>query len=252
MFVYRMPCYVCADMPRRLTFQHRKDKERAKRLEKNITLAELSSKLVLPSKQWCDQSPECFSKIVLCKLSQCKETVMVSHTLTIHPDLSCTLLVNNHEVNFHSCIALNAFVGQLNHTKLSDLLAQLERLKVCCGQPDEHYVKMVVAKKGIIVSPDGKISASVVKEPVVLGVVCHMQTVCTAGCEILSRTSKCTSCSRYRTNLRAMYNRWSKRQAGTPPHDSSSESTSTGSDKYINNRYLNTPEKISKLVALQK
>ncbi len=77
-------------------------------------------------------------------------------------DLTCLLVVNNYSVDFDSCNALKSFAGPINQEKLASLLTLIDCLEVCCGQPDEHLVKMVVTnKKGKILSPDGKLAAFV-------------------------------------------------------------------------------------------
>ncbi len=94
-------------MPRKPSFQHRKCKLRLKRLIKSvggpsdsladqsngetlpvsstIGLGELRTSLSLPSKSWCDQSPESDSieKLVIVKLCTYGDVVRATHTLTI-------------------------------------------------------------------------------------------------------------------------------------------------------------------------
>lgn len=53
--------------------------------------------------------------------------------------------------------ALEFFSGDMNTDKLNRLFQLLDRLKVCAGQPDEHFVRMISAKKGKILSPHGKV-----------------------------------------------------------------------------------------------
>ena len=93
--------------------------------------------------------------------------------------------------------------------------------------------KKATAKKGKIVSNEGR-------------TVCILdntdpQTVCTADCEILSASVKCSACTKYRATLRAMYHRWSKKQ-----QDMQDSST------FTNDRYLNTPQKKKKMEKLKK
>ena len=118
---------------------------------------------------------------------------------------------------------------------LSLLLTKLDGLPICAGQPDVHFVKMVAAKKGKIISPDGKVAAYVDDD------TCT-KTIRTGDCELICPTPKCESCKSYRANLRSMYNRWSKHRA----FDGSDTSSHT------NDRYLNTPEKKAKLDGLRK
>ena len=82
----------------------------------------------------------------------------------------------------------------------------------------------------------------------------YSKTVRTSECEIVCSSAKCSSCCKYRSNLRAMYHRWSKHwSCFTYSRESSVESSSTcSSSKFKNDRYLNTPEKISKIESLRK
>ena len=80
------------------------------------------------------------------------------------------------------------------------LLTKLDGLFICAGQPDVHFVKMVAAKKGRIISPDGKVAAYVDDDT-------RTKTICTGDCELVCPTTKFESCKPYRANLRLMYNR---------------------------------------------
>ena len=264
-------------MPKKLPFQHRKHKLTVKRLKKSlpdtessaepsdslagqssvetrpalstVVLEDLRIGFSLPSKSWCDQSPESLEKLVIVKLCAYGDVVQATHTLTVKADLSCLLVVNNHSVDFDSCDALKSFAGPINQEKLASLLTLIDHLEVCCGQPDEHLVKMVVAsKKGKILSPDGELAAFVDSEIVTFKGIDYHQTVRTANCEILSVSTKCSKCAQYRNNLRTLYNRWSKKRSIEPPVSSSSESSA----KYTNDRYLDTPQKIGKIDSLRK
>ena len=132
-------------------------------------------------------------------------------------------------------MVLWSFPRTLTAETLSLLLTKLDGLSICAGQPDAHFVKMVAAKKGKIISPDGKVTAHIDDD------TCT-KTVCTGDCELICPTTKCESCKPYRANLRSMYNRWSKQRA----FDGSDTSSHT------NDRYLNTPEKKAKLDGLRK
>ena len=57
--------------------------------------------------------------------------------------------------------APEAVPEKLNLESLHSLINLLDRLHVCCGQPDSHFVSMVSAKKGKVHSSDGKVAASV-------------------------------------------------------------------------------------------
>ena len=73
------------------------------------------------------------------------------------------------------------------------------------------------------------------------------KTVRTCSCELLVLDAKCSSCQNYRSNLRAMYSKWSKRQVAAE-----SVQMSDSSSSHTNDRYLNTPEKKMKVDDLKK
>ena len=77
---------------------------------------------------------------------------------------------------------------------LSLLLTKLDGLSICAGQPDVHFVKMVAAKKGKIISPDGKVTAYIDDD------TCT-KTIRTEDCELICPTTKCESCKPYRANF---------------------------------------------------
>ncbi len=62
-------------------------------------------------------------------------------------------------------------------------------------------------------------------------------TICTTSCTILTHGSKYLSCTRYRSDLRSLHSRWSRKRK-TP-------------SKNENNRYLRTSQKENKLRMLQ-
>lgn len=102
---------------------------------------------------------------------------------------------------------------------------------------------MVNAKKGKIISSDGKVAASIDQyAPVSVNGEHYRATVRTGSCEMVSTSHKCTSCKSYRDTLRAMYNRWCKRRT-CDLSDTSSHS---------NERYLSTPEKKAKMSKLKQ
>ena len=149
-----------------------------------------------------------------------------------------------HAVDPCKCAALASIPSTLNADSLSHLLQEIDSLKVCIGQPDAHFVKMVLAKKGKILSHDGKIVASIDEcMATVNGETCT-QTVRKNDCALLSSSLKCESCKIYRASLRAMHSRWSKRFMNDVPTSDSSSHT--------NDKYLNTPQKIAKISSLRK
>ena len=232
-------------MGRNNRLSHKKNSERKRLAEKRrrlseLTLQSLQSTLELPS-SWSDQSSTDLNRLVLCKMSHqagpSSQPVRISHCVMVDSDFTWSVFVEGLHVEISRCIALKSFPSALDSPTLSQLLKKVDELTLYEGHPDAHFVKMVSAKKGKILSHDGKFVAYVDE-------VCGSKTVRTCDCELLVSGNKCSSCLDYRANLRAMYSKWSKRQAdNTQVSDSSS---------HTNDRYLNTPEKKKKFDDMKK
>ena len=208
-------------------------------------LHSLHSTISLPSRAWSDQSPDRLNQICLCKISQFsnggKLPLFLTHSLTVKADLSWSLYVNGQEVLPSNCTALVSFPSVLDHTSLSKLLTMLDKLQVCPGHPDTHFVRMLRAKKGKVISPDGKVVCFVHSTPVEFNGEVYQETLRLTECELLSSFTKCSVCKSYRGTLRSMYHRWSNKLQ-----------VSSDSSSYTNERYLNTPEKKMKMCRLKK
>ena len=204
--------------------------------------------LSLPSRYWSDQTQDRDEKIMLCRMTRMSEQLKVTHSLSINADLSWSLFVNQRRVEATTCGALRTLAGPMSADKLSQLLLTLDRLPLCAGQPDDHFMRMILTKKGKITSSNGEVVAYVDDAHVELNGETYTQTIRTFNCEILSHSVKCSSCTKYRTTLRSMYHRWSKRQTQKVPTMASSSETK----KFTNERYMNTPEKRAKIDSLRK
>ena len=100
---------------------------------------------------------------------------------------------------------------------------------------------MVLAKKGKIISSNGKTVASVDNNARVFWKGNHCtKTVRRADRQMVSRTVKCDSCLKYRSTLNSIYYRWSK---------GCSKNSDTSS--HTNERYMNTPEKKKKFLNMK-
>ena len=107
---------------------------------------------------------------------------------------------------------------QLIPDTLSSLRSSIDRLGVCAGQPDTHYVQIISAKHGVVKSCNGDISATLNDYASVTsnGEV-FKQTVQTAKYELLV-IGNGNSCKAYRATLRKAYNRWSIEITDTSSH----------------------------------
>ena len=109
---------------------------------------------------------------------------------------------------------------------------------MCPGHPDKNFVEMLIAKKGKIMSKNGKDVVATIDSavPVLLNGDIYAQTVRKSSCEVLTNDTKCEQCVNYRDTLRKSFHRWKKRKDLPPSRDIASTS-------HTNLRYLNTPEK---------
>ena len=121
------------------------------------------------------------------------------------------------------------------------LLKLLETCRVCPGHPDEQYEDLAKGKKGRFLSPQGELVAYEDGGFTVdMNGKRYMRTIRTSHCDILIHGDKCESCSQFKPTLRAMHSCWLKKpQSPRTPN------------KFANNRYLNTPDKLKKLKLLQ-
>ena len=117
---------------------------------------------------------------------------------------------------------------------MPQLISLLDRVSVCPGNPDSHFLAMADARKGKF--PTAAIDESI---PVIINGKTHSRTVRTNSCQIVVAVSdtRCSSCKSYRNQLRATYSRWLKK--------------SPTLKKCANNRYLDTPQKKEKMKSLQ-
>ena len=211
------------------------------------TLQDLHNSLKLPSRSWCDQSPQPLTCIKVCKLtshaSSSRQPLVITHCLTVNSDMTFSLFVHNCEVKQNSCSALASIPVELNLDSFATLLSLVDRLRVCAGHPDANYVAMATSRKGVFKSQDGSATATLDNyAPVKLNGEIFAQTVRTVACEMLVAEAKCVSCATYRATLRKLYSRWS-----VPRADEISDPSS-----HANERYLNTPEKKAKLDKMKK
>ena len=131
-----------------------------------ITLPDLHASINLPSSAWCDQSPrdEPLTCIKLCKLasqsSSSQQPLVVTHCLTVNDTLHWSLFVHNHEIKHDQCTALAPVPERLKPDTLALLLSLADRLGVCVGQPDDHFIAMATARKGAFISHDGSTVAT--------------------------------------------------------------------------------------------
>ena len=122
---------------------------------------------------------------------------------------------------------------QIDVVSFSKLYSVLDSA-ICTGNSQSHFVDMANSRKGMFLSASKKPIARLETEP--------LPTIRTVGCDLLISSTKCCKCMDYELTLRALHCRWVKNKKCSPSEPS----------KFTNNRYLKTPEKMSKLKLLQE
>ena len=118
-------------------------------------LMELQSQISVPS-NWSTQIPKNKSGLMFCRISRqaapSAAPLTITHCLEISDDLSWCLFVHNHSLDRTKCGALQSFPSTINSEHLLNSFSKIEDLFVCEGHKYIHFVKMVAARKGKIVS----------------------------------------------------------------------------------------------------
>ena len=128
-----------------------------------------------------------------------------------------------------------------NITQFQALVTHIDDMHICVGHPDPHFVEMVEARKGRLLSSSGSVAAvNDRSSSVVFKDERYSATVRSADCQILTSATKCSQCASYRTNLRSSYHKWTKRNL------------SPSSSSHVNDRWLTTPERKQKSTELKK
>lgn len=151
----------------------------------------------------------------LCKVAHipCSSNnpVVITHCIIVKEDFTWELFIHGHKLRDFSKIS-SSIPCHLNATFLKEMLHMLEKLHVCPGNPDERFVSMGVAHKGIFPSSSGGVRARVEENfPVTCGGKVYSTTVRLNLCALLVNEDKCKLCKEYRPQLRAAYSRWSKK-----------------------------------------
>ena len=114
----------------------------------NIVL--LHNSLTLPNDTWKDVTKnfnaQSLTKIHLCKIELVsldgKQLLVVTYSLTVHTNLSWSLFVHNHAVCQQNCTALSSVPCTLSVESINGFLELLDKLSICRGQPDSHFILM--------------------------------------------------------------------------------------------------------------
>ena len=232
-------------MPRRFRYTHPKYyAKKTKTTKTPLTLADLHASLETLAPGWVDQTSDPTEQVQLCKIVQSshssKQPMGISHCLCISSDLTWTAHIHGHKLSTDKDInsPVSSIPCTLDQKSLASLLQLMDKCTVCPENPEKRFLEMADSRKGQFKDSHGRVTAQVDDGfSVRLNGTIYHRTVRTSICSILCKGETCDSCKTYRPKLRAMHSRWSK-QSRSPK-------------KFVNNRYLNTPQKAKKLARLQ-
>ena len=203
-------------------------------------IGNLRSSCSLPP-HWVDQSTG--STAAFCKIVQDtpEHGPQLLRSIVVEPDLSWKVYFHGAELTA-DCSVLQHIPSKLNTSSLQALVSSVDQSNACAGHPDQHFVAMLDARKGEVKAADGTCSAYLDKRmSVSLHGELYSNTVRSSSCELLTNGEKCQACVKYRSTLRAMHVRWQKR---------SSPSERSAISSHTNYRYLNSPDKKTRLTNL--
>ena len=150
-------------MPRKKRLSYKKNMERKRRAKRRqsaisqasdsrsmdeVTLQSLKSSLELPDGTRSDHSPP---NLIVCKISQVpgsSQPVSITHCVVVNTDLTWSVFIEQRHIDVSKCTALNCFSQTVDSSTLTQLLKKVNDLRMCEGQADNHFVRMLTAKKG--------------------------------------------------------------------------------------------------------
>ena len=131
----------------------------------------------------------------------------VTHCIIVKNDLTWQVYIHGH-IASNDCAPFFTIPQHLTLVAIQLLLTVLDTALVCAGHADEHLVEMAKAKKGTLLSKNGKEVHAALNNTaaVYLNGVTHTETIQSTSCQLLVHGSKCTSCIAYL--LQSIYNQW--------------------------------------------
>lgn len=190
---------------------------------------------MLPSSKWVNQTSDPSVELKICKLGErtrptATESVVIL-TFIVKHDKSWSLCVHGTDVTISRCPAIGFLVPLVDSLSINELLQKLDKLSVCPGHPDKHFMEMAMEKE----SGDHSIAIDESSDFSLNGSL-YGSTLRVKSCHMLVTVGKCSACVSHRGTIRKMYSRWKKSKFGTP-----SRHTSTHS--HTNFRHLTTFQK---------
>ena len=116
-------------------------------------LSSLHESLVHDS-SWTDRSTLLTAIVLIKIMDSSSETPIITHSITVKSDLTWSLVVHGVQLSSRNCSCLSSIPMKLNIESFLSLVSVVEHSSVCPGHPDEHFIAMLEAKKGKLLSKD--------------------------------------------------------------------------------------------------
>ena len=107
---------------------------------------------ILASHAWSMQSPTPLDRLIIIKVQEqpsSAQPLVITHSVALESDFTWKLSVHGHEVQPATCPAISEFPAHLGVSALTQQLSLLDKLTVCPGHPDQHFVSMAKDRKGM-------------------------------------------------------------------------------------------------------
>ena len=132
---------------------------------------------------------------LLCTSDTSSEPMKISHSIMINSDMTWNVYVHGNKVLCRRNTPLSQFPDRLSAESLQSLISIVDSASVCPGNPDEKFIHMVKAKKGVVKSVNGEKTAAIDDAfQVSLNGEIYQQTIRTTNCSLLVHGTKCQAC----------------------------------------------------------
>ena len=165
---------------------------------------------------------------------------VTTHCVVISDDGTWSVSLHGLEVTPSQCAPLSGIPRVLDSSRVNTLLRILNEYKICAGNPDQVFIPLAKARKGVFKGQNGvTITARQdTQYPVEGENGTIVGTIRSEGCQLLicqGVQTRCQNCNAHQNSLRKMLSRSTK-----------GKEKSLAPDSHVNLRYLNTPEKQQK------
>ena len=202
--------------------------------------AVIKSSLSFVESPWCELSgtDQQTNQIKLCRIgsqpSVSTQPLLVTHTIVINDDCTWKLTVYGHEIS-PTCGVLSSIPQHLTACKLQEMVKVLAEINICPGNHDASFIELARSRKGKFFTASGELKAELQPNIQSCGLP---ETIRVADCDFVVKDGTCSKCSGYRSQLRMMLSRY--KHKCEVPH------------KFSNERYMNTPQKRTKIKSLRE